>query len=480
MQTTGLQIGVTLAPSHLELMPGGMARVTVGVTNLAAVVDQFELQIEGLDPAWCTIAVTSLSLFPGAAGSFTLEIQLPEQPPPPAGRHEVHVAVTSRDGRQTATATLTLDILAIGGLQLAIAPQRVTARRTGRFRAVITNDGNAEHVIDLMASDPEGALRMELLEDRVAVPAGGRREAPLVVRPRHRPLFAPPRRYPFTITAFPAGSEAAEPLGVATGELTVLAPLAFLAGVPRRLRAALLALAALLIAAAVAIWVFGAPVRQAAATAAQTAGEALIAASDHLSPGASTQGGAQTAASSQAAASNQASQAAAAQATAAAVPLPTITRFDLAVPPGAGRGEFELQWDVKGASQVTIDGTPQPASGSLRVQATADREFQLTATNAASASVTRSIGLVILRPPEIQQFTAEPAQVVRGQPATLSWEARGGSRASLNGQPVDPTHGSLQVQPEADTTYTLSIENEFGRAEQSTAIHVVEPSPAPG
>jgi hypothetical protein len=381
-------------------------------------------------------------------------------------------------------------VLPAGALELGMAPRRVTTRGKAHFRVQLANAKNADQVVDLIVSDPEAALEAHFVADRVAVPAGGRSEAPLTLRPKRRPLVAAPRHYPFNVTVFPAGSEAAEPLGILDGELVYQAPLAFLAAWPRRLRRLAIGLVALLLVGAVAIWFLGAPVRRAAATVASGAAKALDAVATELSPDAvqseaSAQAGAGAAAGAAVppagtgtgASGSGASPAAPASPAAAVLPPPVISKFELNVPAGAGRGEFELSWAVQGADKVELDGAAQPASGSQRVQTQEDREFQLTATNKDGAVVTKSIGVVLLRPPEIQKLEASAPEVVRGQPVTLTWQARRGARASLDGQPVDPSAGAQEVRPQADTTYKLAVENEFGRVEQQVAIHVVQPAP---
>ena len=496
MQSISERVGLTVTPQALQLPPGGWMQVTVALTNLEAVVDQFELQVEGPEAGWFTVPVATLSLFPGAAGTLAVEIQVPEQPAPPAGVHQIPLQVIAHDEAgaaiQVAAVDLAVEVLPAGGLELGLAPRRVTTRGKGHFRVQLTNGKNTDQAVDLIVSDPEAALDARFVEDRVAVPAGGHREAALVLRPKRRPLVAAPRHYPFNVTVFPAGSDAAEPLGILDGGLVYQAPLAFLATWPRRLRRLAVGLLALLLVAAVAIWFLGAPVRRAAATVASGAAKALDAVATELSPDAvQSEAPAQTDAAAAPGAAAQpagagagasgsgapATGAAAPSSPAAVLPPPVISKFELNVPAGAGRGEFELSWAVQGADKVELDGAAQPASGSQRVQTQQDREFQLTATNKDGAAVTKSIGVVLLRPPEIQKLEASAPEVVRGQPVTLTWQARRGARAALDGQPVDPSAGAREVRPEADTTYTLVVENEFGRVEQQVTVHVVDPAP---
>lgn len=157
---------------------------------------------------------------------------------------------------------------------------------------------------------------------------------------------------------------------------------------------------------------------------------------------------------------------------------PRVVSFELRIPPDGRRGEFELAWEVQGADEVRIDGQPQPGAGTLRVLVSDDRRFALEAHNAAG-TVAETIGLRLLRPPEIRSFQASAEAVTRGQPVTLTWDTVHASRVTVNGQPVDAGSGALEVRPERDTTYTLVAENELGRVEQRVAVQVRTPAPAP-
>ncbi len=157
---------------------------------------------------------------------------------------------------------------------------------------------------------------------------------------------------------------------------------------------------------------------------------------------------------------------------------PRVVSFELRAPPDGRRGEFELAWEVQGADEVRIDGQPQPDAGTLRVLVGDDRRFTLEARNAAG-SVAETVGLRLLRPPEIRSFQASAEAVARGQPVTLTWDTAHASRVTLNGQPVDAGPGALEVRPERDTTYTLVAESELGRVEQRVAVQIRAPAPAP-
>lgn len=84
-------------------------------------------------------------------------------------------------------------------------------------------------------------------------------------------------------------------------------------------------------------------------------------------------------------------------------------------------------------------------------------------------------------PPVIRAFTATPAQVMAGDPVTLSWDVRHLGEGSLI-QPdniaVKEPVGSVKLQPQQTTTYTLVIRS--GPHETAQSIEVlVKPRPRP-
>ena len=143
--------------------------------------------------------------------------------------------------------------------------------------------------------------------------------------------------------------------------------------------------------------------------------------------------------------------------------------------------------EVRGGQKTPLEGAPGGVlSGTLRIQALEDRELELEATNRAGTA-RRSLGLVILRPPEIVAFGAEPAEVEAGQPVRLTWDVRRAARLALvetadgapSGEPPgepptpgDPRSGSLTVLPEGTTTYALVAANDLGRVEQRVTVRV--------
>jgi hypothetical protein len=459
------RIGLTVAPENVQLVPGGQVSIVLAVVNQGPVVDQFGLLVEGLDPAWYTVNTSSVNLVPGAAGTLGVDVHLPDGHDALAGTHEVALRVLSREAPNSpATVFVTLDILALGGVEATLTPQRVAIgwRGKGQYTFAIANRGNADLVLDLVARQAEDTLELRLDPDRLSVPHGGSGEVRLVAVPRKRPIVALARSHSFTVEAAPAldareaETAAIEPVAMAMGELVYKPLLASLAALPLGLRRLLMALAALALLAALLIWFLAAPGRRGPLIERVPALKPAVAAVET--------------------ALNMPDKVAAAPdagAGGAAADPPRIKRFELAMPGQGGRTDYALVWEVEGATEVKIAGTPQPSpsTGTLKLDKLDNAEYILEASN-GTTTVNQSVGIVVLRPPEILELTAAPVSVTRGQAATLRWVARRGDRASIQDQPVEPTGGALQVSPTATTTFTLVVENELGRTERSVEVRV--------
>jgi peptidoglycan-associated lipoprotein len=82
--------------------------------------------------------------------------------------------------------------------------------------------------------------------------------------------------------------------------------------------------------------------------------------------------------------------------------------------------------------------------------------------------------------PTINQFTAEPSSIERGQSATLRWSVSNATEIS-----IDPAVGTVQangsrtVFPSNSTTYTLTARGEGGSKTATATVNVAAPPPAP-
>jgi hypothetical protein len=467
------RIGLTVAPDSVQLAPGSQITIVLAVTNQGSIVDQFGLVVEGLDPTWFTVREGLVNLFPSAVGRLEIDIHLPDGMDAVAGVHQATLKVLSREAPElSASVILPIEILAVGGMAASLTPQRRTIGRRGtaQFTVGLTNSGNADTVVDLAIRDPEEGLELQVHPDRLSVPHAGSAEAIVTARPRKRPLVSLERPYSFMVEAskplpaVEADTLASETVAMVVGELVYRPPFATFAALPLNARRLLMALAALALAAALLIWFLAAPGRRGALIEQVPPSKPVVAAVE--------------------AALNLpdkvASSPAGAEAGGGSAQAPQIKKFELATPGQNGQTGYALVWEVEGADEVKIAGAVQANqnSGSFPVDKLQNTEYVLEATR-GGVTVNQSVGIVILRPPDIQAFAVTPDTIAPGQSAKLQWTAVRGDRASLGDQTVDPGSGSLDVSPTTTTTYTLAVENELGRTERSVQVQVGAGTPSP-
>ena len=119
---------------------------------------------------------------------------------------------------------------------------------------------------------------------------------------------------------------------------------------------------------------------------------------------------------------------------------------------------------------------PVPPTGSRPVNTGTDQSLTLVASNALG-TVSQSKGVIVMRPPEIVTFTAEPAQIAPGQQVILSWHTVLAEKVSINGQPVAAPDGSVSTAPTTTTEYVLTAESVLGQVQRSITVNVIPPTP---
>ncbi len=372
-------------------------------------------------------------------------------------------------------------------LSMVLAPRRVTARRSGRLRLVLTNVGPLPLVVDLQASDPEAALVARFASSRVMIDPGQRREVALMLRPRRSPWFGQPRVYPFRISALPAAwpgqsEPVVEPLALAEGELLVKPPLGFLAGMARRLpltRAAAIG-AGLFLALAAVIWFLGAPGRSgpraapssATATAAAQGSASIVApATGTRVAGASSVAGGGT---------GQPVEEPGRQAGATPAVPPTIIHLGLDLAADRPASQAPLSWEVEGATSVRLERQPAPpgaASGAAGGSSALERaDYTLYAENAAGTT-SRSITIYVLHPPEIETFAADAIDVQPDGVIRLRWQTDRATQLFLDDQPLTSAAGTQELRITGTRDVTLRAVNAAG--ETSRTLHITVSLPTP-
>lgn len=110
-------------------------------------------------------------------------------------------------------------------------------------------------------------------------------------------------------------------------------------------------------------------------------------------------------------------------------------------------------------------------------------EKAATAVVTASVMETHAGDYAELLPPAapMAMIAVSPAQINRGQTATLSWNSRLADQLQISPGigGVTDRRGTMNVNPTQTTTYTLAVQGRGGQAQDSTTLTVIQPPPPP-
>lgn len=203
------KVEVTVTPRTFALAPGATAEATATIRNLGQSVDQLTLGLDGLDPGWYTLPVSSAALFPNDQDNLKIVLHPPRGPETRGGSYPFRVTVVSQENpEEKATVEVALDVQTIPELELSLSPQAATGRR-GVYQVTVSNPGGQEATVRLAARDARGFLRYSLRPEELTVPGGGRSEGVLETRATGlASVLGPRRQVDFQVSAsFPGSDE---------------------------------------------------------------------------------------------------------------------------------------------------------------------------------------------------------------------------------------------------------------------------------
>jgi uncharacterized membrane protein len=121
------KIEVTIAPTTFALAVGDTAEATATIRNLGQSVDQLTLNIEGLDPGWYTLPVSSVALFPNDQDNLKIIFHPPETK---GGSYPFRINVFSQENPdEKATVDLAIEIQAVPEVELSLSPPTISGHK---------------------------------------------------------------------------------------------------------------------------------------------------------------------------------------------------------------------------------------------------------------------------------------------------------------------------------------------------------------
>lgn len=179
------------------------ATADLRIANISTVVDQYTVEVEGLDLSWWNLAGDSPSLFPGDEVTLTLEVHTPVAQP--AGRYPFRVIVASVSSPAEKTfVDSAVEIEGRPAVKSRPREQRVTGRK-GRFHIETHNTGTVALWMNYAGYDTEDRCVLSFSPRELEVPPGEVRAAALDVKARRNGWLG--ERYVFSLrlTAVPSG-----------------------------------------------------------------------------------------------------------------------------------------------------------------------------------------------------------------------------------------------------------------------------------
>jgi hypothetical protein len=185
--------------------PGGSpVQVVVTLFNSADVVEQYTLEVTGLESDWYTAPVNSVGLFPQDSDTLQLTLHPPRRPGVKAGTYPFRVIARSRGGLQEHSAEGILDLRGYAIYRVNMTPRQLTGGGSGTYRVELSNTGTADSRMRLEGRDAEDTCRFKYPKGQeVLVAANTKTEVPIVVQPKRRPWVGADRAYDFNVTVRP-------------------------------------------------------------------------------------------------------------------------------------------------------------------------------------------------------------------------------------------------------------------------------------
>ena len=155
---------------------------------------------------------------------------------------------------------------------------------------------------------------------------------------------------------------------------------------------------------------------------------------------------------------------------------PVVTAFDASSSTITSGQEATLQWDVTGATSVSISPGigAVSSSGSRTVSPESTTKYTLVAGSQFGGSVSKSISITVTGAlPSVNSFSIDTDSIYTGQSATVSWSVTGATSVSIDPElGTVSSSGTKSVSPDSTTKYVLTASNGAGNSTASATLKV--------
>lgn len=192
-----------LSTDQIAVDPGVATPLEVVVENRSEDSQQFEIQIEGVDPEWVAVPVPIFRAGPGETRAEKVFFKPPRISESVAGNYPFVVKVRSLDTGDARTLQCVVAIRPFHHLSMELSPKRgrvSSVAKSCRFTLTLMNLGNTDHTVQLMGSDPENLCAFEFEKEGVSLTAGQQTTISMGVSATSSRFLANPRLHGFTIS----------------------------------------------------------------------------------------------------------------------------------------------------------------------------------------------------------------------------------------------------------------------------------------
>ncbi|GAA0568547.1 hypothetical protein GCM10010172_61010 [Paractinoplanes ferrugineus] len=152
-----LPLRVNVAPERADASPGDNLQFDVTVRNASDIVEHYGVELLGLpDGATVRTEPEVAKLRPAESGTLIVKVNLPVQPPAPAGTYVVGALVRSKYRHDVSRCVeVPIELASVEAITLRTTPEVVTGGGSGQYSLEVSNGGNAPVRLYLTATDPE-------------------------------------------------------------------------------------------------------------------------------------------------------------------------------------------------------------------------------------------------------------------------------------------------------------------------------------
>ena len=192
-----------LNTDQISADPGVTVALTVEIISRADDVQQFEIEVEGLDPEWVAIPVPTFSLNSRDSQQEKVFLKPLRTSESLAGDYPFVVKVRSLTTGEARSVPGILQVKAFNHLSMEIDPKRGKVSSTQKqcpFEVTIMNLGNTEHNLKLFATDPEDQCTFVFDSEQISIGAGQQKTIEVRASATSSPLLANARLYGFSVS----------------------------------------------------------------------------------------------------------------------------------------------------------------------------------------------------------------------------------------------------------------------------------------